>query len=107
MGFSFGDVELFKQQFEKIDNIYNATQLILGKIIQMEGGMATLRESLTSLGDLLTGLETDVQRVLDAVGNPDVTLNAEAQAAVDALAARMGTLDSAMDTAVPETPPTP
>jgi hypothetical protein len=104
MGFSFDDVHRFEEQFEKLDNTYNTVQLILSKVDQLGEQMGTLAEGLTSLSDALTGLETDVARVLAALGSPGVTLDTEAQAAVDALAARMGTMDAAMDTAVPETP---
>lgn len=107
MGFSFSDVHLFEEQFERLNNTYNTTQLILGKVQILEDSVATLAEGLTNLSNLMTGLEADVQRVLAALGSPGVTLDAQAQAAVDNLAARMGSLDATMDTAVPETPPTP
>lgn len=107
MGFSFDDVDRFKAHFQTTTDVHIATQLILAKLDDMEAQMGTLAEGLTTLSDALTGLETDVQRVLAALGSPGVTLNAEAQSAVDALAARMGTLDTNMDAAVPEAPPVP
>lgn len=108
MGFSFSDVKLFEEQFEKIENTHTNTALILGKLEELGGQVGTLAEGLATLSTAMDGLEADVQRVLAAMGSPGVTLDAEAQAAVDALAARMGTLDTEMDTAVPEPPaPTP
>lgn len=65
--------------------------------------MATINEVLVALADKVTGIESDVRRVLDALASEQ--LSPEAQAEVDALQARLDQVDADMDAAVPEVPP--
>jgi hypothetical protein len=72
-------------------------------VIRLENDVATIQELLTALGGAVAGVESDVQRLLTALADENVS--PETQQAADALKTRLDALNSAMDQAVP--PPTP
>jgi chromosome segregation ATPase len=69
---------------------------------RMAHSMATITEAVTALAEKMGGLEEDVQRVLQALENEQ--LSPEAQQAVDALSARFDNLNQELDAAVPPPP---
>ncbi len=90
-------VALIREMAVKIDR--------MEQTIERQGvRMATIGENVTALGTALDGLEEDVDRLLTALESRD--LNTEEQAAVDALKARLGQLNTNMDAAVRPAGPT-
>lgn len=67
--------------------------------------MASVSEAVQVLAEAMTGIEQDVDRVLEVLENEE--LSPEAQQAVDALKARMDTVNARMDEAVPPAPVEP
>ncbi len=65
--------------------------------------MATVVEALQAVADAVSGLESDVQRVLDALANENIS--PEAQQVVDQLKARVDAMNAALDSAVPPATP--
>jgi hypothetical protein len=88
------------RQLGRVERTLNA--LVRHEIItdaQEEDQMATVNDALQTIADGVAGLEQDVQRVLDALANAELT--GEQQAAVDALRTRFETLNAQLDAAVP------
>lgn len=93
-----------QQAYRAIDRISNLVDRIDARTERMERTMATLNEALTGIAGAVTGLEEDVDRLIAAVANED--LSPEAQAAVDAIQSRLASLNALSDTAVPPPPVT-
>ncbi len=76
------------------------------KLFRLDRKMATAREALEGINEALNGLESDVNRLLDAVQNAG-QLDAETAALADQVRARLSTVNDRMDAEVPETPVEP
>lgn len=100
---SLADAKLILDGLETINNIDHRTTLILAVIQELGVKMATLEENLTALGTAVSGIEEDVNRVLEALANEE--LSPETQSAVDQLKSRIDALNASMDAAVPPAPP--
>lgn len=92
-------------EYLAIRDAFEAIRRIDIRTAKMEEAMATLNDALTGIAGALGGLEEDVNRLIAAVANEN--LSTEAQAAVDAIQARMAALNSLADTAVPPAPANP
>ena len=77
---------------DKINQILSGQQ-------QLEERMATVSEALTAIANGMSGLEEDVQRLIDVATNEN--LSPEMQAAVDQIVARQTAMSDMMDSAVP------
>lgn len=82
--------------------------LVLTTLNQMEARLvATFNQNMADIAAALTELTKDVQRALDVITSGE--LNAEQQAAVDAIKTSVANMDAAVEAVTPEpvTPPEP
>ena len=100
MAFSLDDAQRVQRALSQLDAIHEATS-------SLGVQMATVTEALSQLADAMTGLESDVARVLAALATE--TLSPAAHELVDALQERYDALNTALDTGRPSddavTPP--